>query len=354
MRAGFAVLALLVLSRAAAVAAEPVDSALSRASAEFGVPEVLLRAVSTVETGLHVREPQDADDEHPSLYCEMGLRDDDWFGHSLTQAAALIGASPAALKTDVDLCARGAAALLASLHGPADGDLTSWIEAVRRYGGIPGEREQNLYLGEVYLEVSRHLPITLPAFLKNSRPRDGDAPAGTLAGDDPELGLTWDPSPNIDVGAIRPSYIVIHDTEGNFAGALSWLKAPRSKVSAHFILRSRDGYGEQLVSEHDRAWHVRCWNPVAVGIEHEGFRSQPEYFTDEMVGASARLVRALGARLGIPLDAKHVFGHDYWSTPAYAAGHPPELGTCNTHQDPGPGWDWAGFFKLISGRDPIS
>ena len=39
--------------------------------------------------------------------------------------------------------------------------------------------------------------------------------------------------------AIR--YIVIHDTEGSYQGAISWFQNPNSGVSAHYVLRSRDG-----------------------------------------------------------------------------------------------------------------
>jgi len=45
----------------------------------------------------------------------MGLRDDDWFGHSLVKAASLIGETPEQLKTSPVSNIRGGAAVLASL-----------------------------------------------------------------------------------------------------------------------------------------------------------------------------------------------------------------------------------------------
>jgi hypothetical protein len=139
--------------------------------------------------------------------------------------------------------------------------------------------------------------------------------------------------------------VIIHDTEGNFAGALSWLRNPASQVSAHYLFRSADGYLAQMVREADRAWHVGCWNSWTIGIEHEGFVNQPQYFTQIMYQNSALLVRHLCDRYNIAKDRLRIVGHFVWQDPVIF----PQLGwdACNTHTDPGPFWNWNYFLSLI-------
>ncbi|MCA9696243.1 MAG: N-acetylmuramoyl-L-alanine amidase, partial [Myxococcales bacterium] len=71
----------------------------------------------------------------------------------------------------------------------------------------------------------------------------------------------------------------------------------------------------------------------AVGIEHEGFVDDPRWFSWEMYTASATLARWLSDRYQIPRDREHILGH------AELPGQ--------SHQDPGPGWDWALYMALI-------
>src|SRR4051812_24629426 len=68
-----------------------LDPAFLSASAEFDVPSDLLKAIAFAETRWHhvVQNHSDHDDgHHQKVYGVMGLRDDDWFGHSLREAAA--------------------------------------------------------------------------------------------------------------------------------------------------------------------------------------------------------------------------------------------------------------------------
>jgi hypothetical protein len=59
-----------------------------------------------------------------------------------------------------------------------------------------------------------------------------------------------------------------------------------------------------------------------------------------MYRASAKLVRYLALRLGIPLDRNHIIGHDNvpGTVPSTVAG---------MHWDPGPYWDWHHYFDLL-------
>lgn len=88
----------------------------------------------------------------------------------------------------------------------------------------------------------------------------------------------WQESPN-QSGVIQPTLIVMHYTGDNsLEGALSWLCAPRSQVSAHLVI-SKEGEVFQLVAFNRKAWHAgnsswqgRRWvNGFSIGIENVGF-----------------------------------------------------------------------------------
>jgi len=133
----------------------------------------------------------------------------------------------------------------------------------------------------------------------------------------------------------RVTFIVIHASDGTYAGAESWFRQPRAKVSSHYLIRARDGEITQMVAEKDTAFHARGSNRGSIGIEHEFSPRDGIGFTDAQRRSSARLVCAIAHRYGIPLDRAHVLGHA--ETPN--ADHP----------DPGPQWDWSGYMRLFRG-----
>jgi len=137
--------------------------------------------------------------------------------------------------------------------------------------------------------------------------------------------------------------IVIHDTEGAFLGSVRHLENARVDGSAHFVV-SRTGQIVQLVPVTDVAWHSgnAYWNLHSIGIEHVGFVSHNIY-TDAEYRASAELVAYLAHRWSIPIDRKHIIGHDEVPDP----NHPGEYGGVDHHTDPGPYWDWTYYMKLI-------
>ncbi len=80
--------------------------------------------------------------------------------------------------------------------------------------------------------------------------------------------VAYDPSPN-QSGTVTPLYLVIHYTAGtSSASAVSWLKNPASKASAHLVI-DRDGSIVQLVPFNRRAWHagVSQWGQLS-GLNH--------------------------------------------------------------------------------------
>lgn len=111
------------------------------------------------------------------------------------------------------------------------------------------------------------------------------------------------------------SLIVLHSTEGNFEGAVSWLCNPQSQASAHYVV-PRNPQAKpilQLVPLEEKAWHAgrSQWrgrtgvNEFSVGIEMEHF-DRREDWPQEQVEAVAWLCAQIMAHLGKELE---VVGH---------------------------------------------
>lgn len=134
-------------------------------------------------------------------------------------------------------------------------------------------------------------------------------------------------------GGARIAYIVIHGTGGSYTGALSWFRDPRSDLSAHYVIRARDGEVTQTVAEADTAFHARGFNRQSIGIEHEFDPRAGIGYTDAQYRSSATLACAIARRYDIPIDRAHILGHN-------------ELPNAD-HQDPGPSWDWNYYMSLV-------
>jgi len=168
---------------------------------------------------------------------------------------------------------------------------------------------------------------------------------------------TWTSSPNFNSrGTTAISAVTIHDTEGSYAGSISWFQTTSSQVSAHYVMRSSDGQVTQMVLESNRAWHVGSENNYTIGIEHEGYAAQTGWYTTAMYQSSANLVKDIcSSGYGIP-----PLRTGFWpwlSTTYYNQSSIP--GACTqikghqhypnqTHTDPGPNWDWNYYYKLIN------
>ncbi len=147
--------------------------------------------------------------------------------------------------------------------------------------------------------------------------------------------------------------VVIHVTQGSYASAISWFKNCNSGVSAHYVIRSFDGQITQMVSESNKAWHVGINNGFTIGIEHEGFVNKASWFTNNMYGSSALLVRDIcGSGYGITKAS--CYGGSSCGGGSNACGlsgtfkikghqHYPN----QSHTDPGINWNWAKYKALI-------
>ena len=140
--------------------------------------------------------------------------------------------------------------------------------------------------------------------------------------------------------ASRPSSnpvdkIVVHVTQGSWSSAINWFNDSRAGVSAHYTVRSSDGAIGQSVQEKDIAYHAGYWpyNQTSIGIEHEGYVSDPKWFTDAMYRSSARLSAYLCKKYAIPIDRSHIIGHN-------------EVPNA-THTDPGGNWNWTKYMDYV-------
>ena len=330
--------------------------AFATAAARYDVPRDLLVALGYAETHLdgHAGRPSAA-----GGYGIMNLTGNPRI-HTLDEAARHTGLDPAALRTDPAANIAGAAAVLrsyadaAGLTAAQRSDVDQWYGPVVRYGGASDPSVARLYGDTVYDLIAAGIagaPIgTLSVAGRPVAPLRGELAKVPPLGS-PGIGIrstdyapaAWAPaySGNYTVASrptnYRINYVVIHVTQGSYAGSISWFQDPAAQVSAHYIFRSSDGAVTQTVREKDIAWHAGNWtyNTQSIGIEHEGYVDNSGWFTDAMYRASAALTRSLTSKYGIPRDRSHIIGHV--EVPGA------------THTDPGPYWNWTYYMQLVNG-----
>lgn len=152
------------------------------------------------------------------------------------------------------------------------------------------------------------------------------------------------------------SAVVVHDVEGSYAGCISWFQNCLAVVSAHYVLRSSDGQITQMVLEANKAWHVGSENPYTIGFEHEGYVAETGWYTTAMYTSSANLVRDI-CNSGYGISPLRTGFWPWLATNYYNSSSIP--GSCTkikghqhypnqTHNDPGPNWNWDYYYKLIN------
>jgi N-acetylmuramoyl-L-alanine amidase len=348
-------LALIAAGCRNAVDAPVQDSPLARAFAdaarESGIPEEILLAIGFVETRWQMPDAREAahGDEHGARGSVgmMGVveRADD---ARLTRAASALGVDLEEARTDAAVHVRVAAEALRQIAAGADkGGLPSsvqgWRDALAVYGADGDELAGAAYAHAVFDVIDRGAVGVASTgdtlrLAGHGKPSRGAKVQALVADADSELVDEWLPARtghwhNGRSHAI--DRIVIHTTEGSYAGAISWFRSANNpyNTSAHYVIRSSDGEITQMVAEEDTAYHCRDWNTRAIGIEHEAISAQASWFTDAMYAESAALVRDIALRQGIPMDRTHIVGHN--EVPG------------NDHSDPGVHWDWGYYMDLI-------
>ncbi|MFI8002889.1 N-acetylmuramoyl-L-alanine amidase [Streptomyces sp. NPDC086010] len=329
-------------------APDPVGRAFTEAAAEYGVPRDLLVALGYGETHLDGHAGRPSQDNGYGVMHLVSNPD----RHTLELASRLTGESPAALRKNTAANIRGGAAVLRSyadesgLDRADRRDADTWYPLVARYGGAADPSGARLYADTVYTFLSEGVKARTPGGEELTVRARTVAPdrgayehAAVASAQSPDYPpALWVPasSANYAVGRTAAiSKVVVHVTQGSYAGTLSWFQNPSAQVSAHYVVRSSDGQITQTVRDKDTAWHARSGNASGIGIEHEGYVDNPSWFTDSMYRSSAALTAHLCDRYGIPKDRAHVVGHS--EVPG------------NDHTDPGPNWNWTYYMQLVGG-----
>ncbi|MFF0305293.1 N-acetylmuramoyl-L-alanine amidase [Streptomyces sp. NPDC004562] len=363
------------------------------AAAEYDVPVGVLLGVAYQESGW------DAHGDHPSAgggYGPMHLTDvtpammaggdagaagrgdlasltADPALHTLRAAAKLTGLSEDTLRRDPAANIRGGAALLASYQakvtGDAPSDASEWYGAVARYSQSTHQKGAQVFADRVFRTIAKGAaavtndgdrvrlaaePTVRPRtaqlerlHLKASKTTATECPSVVqctfVAGSPAGVQVADRPA-----DGIRIDTIVIHDLEASYEAGVNGLAQPTNSAATHYVMRSSDGAVTQMVPTKDIAFHAGNYstNMHSIGIEHEGYAAQgAAWYTEAQYEATADLVKYLSARFGIPLDRQHILGHDNVAGPAdaYVSG---------MHWDPGNGWDWGHFMRLLD--RPIS
>jgi N-acetyl-anhydromuramyl-L-alanine amidase AmpD len=157
-------------------------------------------------------------------------------------------------------------------------------------------------------------------------------------------------------------FMVEHDMEGYYASTISYFQRSSTMVSMTYLVNGKHdassdypaGEITQMVREAYYSWGARCWNQYCHGTEHEGFVSNPAWFTDAMYNTSSLATRHVCDKYSLPKDRNHVIGHDQkrisaWRTWMSGQGYSDAFITCNDHTDPGAYWDWTRYMDLVKG-----
>lgn len=337
----------------------PLEAALREASAESGVPRDLLAAIAWSESRL---DDRDGEIDKFGRVGVMGLRSAGTSGPTFAAAAEALGVTEDAVRNDLRLQVRGAAAILRGYAevevGYVPEDVESWGPMLGRWSGFGSEKLQESYRREIYgfLEhgfihrtpdgerielIGRNLiGMGDPADLRHTSDYGGAA--------DFDVAASCNYS-DYSRGDGDIDYIIIHTVQGSYAGCISWFQDCDAGASAHYVVRSSDGEVTQMVDEEDVAWHAGNWdyNLRSIGIEHEGYVSSSKYYTDAMYRGSAALVRDIADRYGIPKDRDHIIAHSEVPDPDGSG-----YGGSGGHTDPGAYWDWDYFMSLVNETAP--
>ena len=109
-----------------------------------------------------------------------------------------------------------------------------------------------------------------------------------------------------------PAAIVVHATGGGEPGSgfgtlgelHRFFARPSARASSHYAI-DRAGRILRMVDDDDAAFHVATagWNDISIGIELLNDNSGAEAYPSAQLAALTQLVRTLGARYDIPVEA---------------------------------------------------
>ena len=354
------------------------------------IPRGLLEAISFTNTHCnHLTDDNyfnDGPDAMPRAYGLMGLVKDgkNYFRENLHLVSELSGISEVEIlgSPEKNVLAYAMAFDRLAKEGKAI-EIKCYLSVVQQLSELPIGEEKDVYPMQSMLysvcsflnDAKKAEQYGFPKFDLNLKAVFGGYYDMLTA---PKLGVTrspdyppaiWDPAPecNWEPRTKDVSAVVIHYTEGSYAGCISWFKNCDASVSAHYVIRSVDGQITQMVLEKDKAWHARTANGYTIGIEHEAYGNVWEFFTEEMYRSSADLVRSICSRYET-IDNRRTHDRDTLDNGVCVNNGLYNLGgegACvaikghqhypdQSHTDPGPYWDWNYYYKLINEGTPVT
>jgi hypothetical protein len=336
--------------RVLAQTASALEEQFESAAREYKVPVELLLAMGYYNTLWEMPPPsasayRKGDPEGRGDYGIMQLTQNP-SRNTLGKAAKLTGLSEARLKGDRSANIEGGAAVLSDLAGKTKPkDLDGWREALARYA------QSDLYASQVYGVLRSGASLTTSTGKRvRLSPRDVEVPRAR-APLSRAIGYpraAWRPAASCNYtnsnreATFDINKIVIHVAQGSYSATIGWFKDCAAKASAHYVVGRRGGVA-QCVRDEDIAWHAGWWNTNkhSIGIEHAGYINNPNSFTRRMYHASARLSAWCCKKHRIPVDRRHIIGHNQ------VPGCSGPGGGADCHTDPGRYWDWKRYMRLV-------
>jgi hypothetical protein len=98
--------------------------------------------------------------------------------------------------------------------------------------------------------------------------------------------LLQHPSQNYSIRGVPIDLVVLHDTEGAYSAAVSWLSNPAAQASAHVVLREDGKQATQLVRWSKKAWSCVNFNSRSLNLEMAG-KASVGYSAAEIESAAA-------------------------------------------------------------------
>lgn len=355
------------------------------------LPHGVLEGVAWTNTRMkHLHNEMESCSGYPQAYGIMGLHDngENYFIENGTLVANLSGISIVQQKSDPELQVEAYAIALESILSQTSNSLDpiNISDALMQLSEIPDTGLVNILAREMQVyEVLRFMkdPVQAQTFNFTAHHYNLESVFGVehyaiLRSDQISLSETeisnengdlflvnanatqqygpaiWNPAPACNFSSrngVAVSAITIHTVQGSYAGAISWSQNCASNVSFHYVIRSSDGQVTQMVNEDDKGWHVGSENPYTIGYEHEGYVSDPSWYTDAMYNSSSDLskdiinsgygINGLRTYFGPSSDVTDVLGG---CTKIKGHQHYPN----QTHTDPGIHWDWERYYRLIN------
>ena len=317
-----------------------VDEAIEAAAAEFEVPEELLKVVAWVE-GRYEHVPfRVSADGRTGLFQIAPERLE-------LASGSRRGRGSAHRRPDA---ARPAMAFLLAAAAPAPAtdrfgnwDLTGWRDTL--WASDLQDDVADVWIDHLYTELDsgviaqtwtascchRRSPSRRRPSAATAQPC-ARAPAPTTRASSTTPCATTPPR----TGHLRRQHRHPHHP-GQLRRVHLWFLNCQSSVSAHYVIRASDGEITQTLDEEDIGWHAGNWtyNAESIGIEHEGFVSNPTWMTTAMENASALLTIDILADYNLPANRNVIVGHN--EVPGA------------THTDPGSYFDWASYMALVGG-----